>query len=133
MWQDHLGVTIDIVSLPNYSMLKDSSGHLYDFGWVADYPNPQNFLEILFRSKQEFNYGAYENSVFDALVSNASLETDVDKRLLLYQEAEAQLLDDAAVVPLWHGINHVLVKSYVKNWSLDALGIPRLDEIQLSR
>ena len=133
MWNENLGANISVFPLASFAALKESTGNLYDFGWVADYPDPQNFLDALFHSSAEFNYGRYQSIDFDALMDSAAVETDQTQRLLLYQQAERLLLDDAIVAPLWHGVNHVVVQPYVKGWILDAQGLPRLYDIRLER
>jgi len=54
-------------------------------------------------------------------------------RLAMYQQAEQKIVDEAPCLPLWFGINHILVKPYVKGYQLNALGIPDLSQVRIER
>lgn len=68
--------------------------------WCADYPDPQNFLAIL-ESDSPNNYPAYKNPAYDQLVQKAILTADAGQRNRLFQQAEAIMLKDTAVIPLF--------------------------------
>ncbi|MDP6101034.1 MAG: peptide ABC transporter substrate-binding protein [Dehalococcoidia bacterium] len=113
--------------------LVEEKDDLFDFGWNADYPDPQNFLDILFHSDSQQNDGEYTNPKLDVLLEQVRVEPDRGKRLRLYQEIEQGLVDDAAAIPLWFGRNYMLIKPYVKGFALSPLGIPMLREVSLNR
>ena len=54
--------------------------NLYDYGWIADYPDPENFLDVLLHSKSSNNHIGYSNQQVDRLLEQADnlprLETD---------------------------------------------------------
>src|SRR5262249_11393117 len=56
--------------------------------WVADYPDPDNFLYVPFHSKNPAVYTGFENEEFDKLVEDARLLADIRERIQLYQRAE---------------------------------------------
>ncbi|MHB8105223.1 MAG: peptide ABC transporter substrate-binding protein, partial [Dehalococcoidales bacterium] len=133
-WRDNLGVEVKVRQLePNYFMyhLKSELDNMYDMGWIADYPHPQNFLDVLFHSGTEYNYGNYSNPAFDSLLDKAGVEQDTEKSLKMYQQAEQMMVDDAAVLPLWFGENNILVKPYVKGYELNAMGYVMLNKVSL--
>ncbi len=135
-WQENLGVEVRVRQLEPerfFYHLKEEKDEMFDLGWIADYPHPQDFLEILFRSGGDNNYSQYSNPEVDALLERASLETDFEKSLELYQQAEQLLIDDAAVLPLWFGRNLVLVKPYVKGYELNPLGLVPLNKVWIER
>ena len=113
--------------------LREEKDEMFDMGWIADYPHPQNFLDILFHSGSENNYGEYSNPEVDALLDRAGLELDEKLSLALYQQAEQILVLDAATLPLWFGRNYILVKPYVKGYSLNPMGIAMLNEVTIQR
>ncbi|MCP5097288.1 MAG: peptide ABC transporter substrate-binding protein, partial [Chloroflexi bacterium] len=51
LWQEHLGVTIQPEVVDPFIFYDElyggNVGHIYSSGWCADYPDPQNFLDIL--------------------------------------------------------------------------------------
>ena len=134
MWQQHLGVNISIRQMEpdTYTyQLKEEKDELFDIGWIADYPDPQNFLDVLFHSNAENNPGEYANPDVDALLEAAGRETDPAIRLTMYQEVEQMLVDDAACLPLFFGIDYSLVKPYVKGFVPTSVPIPWLKYISI--
>ena len=133
-WQQNLGVEITIRQLEpetfNYH-LKEESDEMFVTGWIADYPDPQNFLDVLFHTGAEYNTGNYSNPDVDALLDRAGVEPDETTRFNLYQQAEQILVDEGACLPLWFGKTYLLVKPYVKNYKLDIQGIPTLSDVYL--
>ena len=133
-WRQNLGVDVQVRQLePDryYYHLKDEKDNMFDMGWIADYPHPQNFLDILFRSGSENNYGGYGNPEVDDLLKRAGTEMDEKSSLALYRQAEQKLVNDAAVIPLWFGRNFVLVKPYVKGYQLSPLGLAPLNKVTI--
>jgi oligopeptide transport system substrate-binding protein len=133
-WRQNLGVEVMVRQLEPQRFLyhlKQEKDEMFHMGWIADYPHPQDFLEILFHSNAEHNYGGYDNPEVDAILSRAGLEQDKGASLALYRQAEQMLVDDAACLPLWFGQNYVLVKPYVKGYSLNPLGIPALNKVTI--
>ena len=106
---------------------------MFFYGWVADYPDPQNFLEVLFGTGSINNVSGYSNSEVDRLLAAAAIEADTETRLGLYRQAEEILMDEAACIPLWFNENHMLIKPYVKDFSLNPLGVPRLAQVSLTK
>jgi oligopeptide transport system substrate-binding protein len=49
--------------------------------------------------------------------------------LEIYRQAEQLIVDDAACLPLWFGMNYILVKPYVKDYELTPMGYARLNEV----
>ena len=61
----------------------------------------------------------------------ANLEMDIDLSLALYQQAEQELVSDAACLPLWFGQNYTLVKPYVEGYELNPIGLPALNNVSV--
>ena len=104
---------------------------MFYIGWVADYPHPQDFLDVLFYSGTDNNYGQYSNPEVDALLEMAGVEQDSSLSLALYQQAEQLLVEDAACLPLWFGQNYILVKPYVIGYNLNPLGFAMLNKVSV--
>jgi oligopeptide transport system substrate-binding protein len=133
-WRVNLGVEVTVRQLEPeqffYNLMQEKD-EMYYWGWVADYPHPQNFLEILFRSGVEYNIGEYSNPQVDALLEQAAAEMDTELSLELYQQAEQLLVDDAACIPLFIDQSYVLTKPYVLGYELSPLGFARLQEVSI--
>lgn len=135
-WRENLGVEVTVRQLEPERFiyfLKEEKDQLYDMGWIADYPHPQDFLEVLFRTGAEYNYGEYSNPAVDALLDKAALEGDSRKSLEMYQQAEQMLVDDAACLPLWFGQSYTLVKPHVTGYKLNAMGYARLRDVSIKK
>jgi oligopeptide transport system substrate-binding protein len=134
-WRQNLGVEVKVRQLePDfglYNLMEEKDEMYYYGGWVADYPHPQDFLDILFHSGAENNYGEYSNPEVDALLEMAGTELDEDLSLELYQQIEQILVDDAACLPLWFEQSYVLVKPYVKGYVLSQNGLARLNMVSV--
>jgi oligopeptide transport system substrate-binding protein len=134
-WRDNLGVEVTVRQLePDRYIyyLKEEKNELFDVGWIADYPHPQDFLDVLFHTGAENNFAEYSNPEVDALLDKAAVEADNEKSLGLYQQTEQMLMDDAACLPLWFGENYVLVKPYVEGYKLTPLGFAWLEKVKIT-
>ncbi|MEW6404417.1 MAG: peptide ABC transporter substrate-binding protein [Chloroflexota bacterium] len=128
MWEQNLGVTITIENL-EYDFYYDeiysgNHGQLLDGGWCADYPDPENFADVLFHTGSTQNSGGYSNLELDALLEQARVEPDVTKRIALYQQAEQMIVEDAPVLFTTHALSYLLVKPYVKGYVFTPISIP---------
>jgi oligopeptide transport system substrate-binding protein len=135
-WQQNLGVEISVRQLETENFiynLKQEKDEMFTMGWIADYPDPHNFLDILFYTGSEVNIGEYNNPALDASLDQAAVEQDETLRLAMYQQAEQMVIADAPCLPLWHGANYILVEPYVKGYELSPLGIPDLSKVYLEQ
>jgi oligopeptide transport system substrate-binding protein len=72
-------------------------------GWIADYPDPDNFLHFILNSKAQTVYGlGYLNPELDRLTEEARTSIDPELRQQLYRKAEKLAAQDCPVVPLYH-------------------------------
>ena len=135
-WHENLGVDVKVRQLEPERFvynIKKEKDDMFDMGWVADYPHPQDFLDVLFHTGMENNFGEYSNPELDALMDKAGVEPDVVKSLSMYRQAEQMLVDDAAVLPLWFGRNYTLVKPYVEGYRLNAMGYVMLNKVWIEQ
>jgi ABC-type dipeptide transport system, periplasmic component len=133
-WRQNLGVEVSVRQLESEDFmynLKRERDEMFMLGWVADYPDPHNFLDNLFYTGAENNVFGYSSPELDNLLDGAAIEQDHAARLAMYQQAEQMIVDEAPCLPLWSGANHILVKPYVKCYKLNPLGIPDLSKAYL--
>jgi oligopeptide transport system substrate-binding protein len=128
MWEQNLGVTITVENLePNFfydQIFSGNHGQLFSSGWCADYPDPENFADVLFHTGSSQNNGEYSNAELDALLKSARVERDVAKRIQMYQQAERMIVDEAAVMFTIHSLSYQLAKPYVKGYVFTPIDIP---------
>jgi oligopeptide transport system substrate-binding protein len=133
-WRQNLGVEVTVRQLEPERFLyhlREETDQMFYTGWIADYPHPQDFLDILFHSGTDNNYGQYRNTEFDALLEAAAVEPDREASLGLYRQAEQLMVDEAACIPLAFGRNYVLIKPYVKGYELNPMGFAMLNEVSV--
>jgi len=127
MWEQYLGVRIKVENLDyNFyyeQIFSGNHGQIFDGGWCADYPDPENFADVLFHSGVSQNHGGYSNPELDALLESARIEPDVAKRIDMYQQAERMIVNDAPAIFTTHSLSFVLVKPYVKGYPNTPIGI----------
>lgn len=134
MWKDALGVQVKVETLDParlHEAAREQANPMTLYGWCADYPDPENFLDILFHSDSGINASAYSNPEIDQLLEQARVEQDSAKRIALYQQIETMLLEDVAAVPYMHGVNNVLVKPRVKGFKLMPMGVAYIPSLSL--
>lgn len=128
MWQKNLDVKITVENIePDYyydQVYSGNHGQLISNGWCADYPDPENFADVLFHSGSSQNSGGYSNPQLDSLLEQARVEQNVTRRIGMYQQAEQMIVDDAAVLFTTHSLSYQLVKPYVKGYVFTPIDIP---------
>jgi oligopeptide transport system substrate-binding protein len=134
MLEENLGIDVMVEQVEWSHFLRDLTARRYAMfssGWIADYPDAQNFLDLLFHSKSTQNRTGYANERVDELLERARVEADDDRRLALYRQAEEIIVNDAPWVPLSHGVTHTLVKPYVRGFTSSAGLYPWLKDVYL--
>lgn len=138
MYKQNLGVDVAIEQTDWATYLQDLRAHRYQMfgltaGWIGDYPDPQDFLDILFHSGSRNNDMEYSNPEVDRLLEEARVEQDFEQRMELYQQAEKTILEDAPIVPLTHDAEYWLTKPYVKGMIYPPVIIPKLKYVSISK
>ncbi len=134
MYRQVLGVEIQVEVVDWSEFLAGLDAHkyqMYSLGWIGDYPDPQNFLDLLFHSQSAYNHVGYSSADVDALLEKARVERDTNTRLGLYQQVEQRLVEDAPWVPIYHSGGYYLVKPYVKNLEISAQETMNLDQVSV--
>lgn len=132
-----MGITIEVRGYENFgaflSALDENQFPLYSAGWVADYPDPENFLGLLFGGGSPENHTLYDNPEVNALLEEAAIETDDEARWELYREAERLIMADAPFIPIYHNVDHTLIKPYVRGLEVTPMGMLDLSNVELVR
>jgi ABC-type oligopeptide transport system substrate-binding subunit len=88
-------------------------------GWVADYPDPDNFLRARIDHIQQ--QGGWRDESYDSLVTRAQRSLDQRERMTLYERAEQTLVDEAPIMPIFHRSVRLLVKPWVTRFPTTGL------------
>ena len=128
MWRRTLDVDVEIQQVEWATFLQDLHRNrlqAFSLAWQADYPDPHTFVDVLFRTGSSINNTNYSNPEVDALLEKANVEADPVRRIELYQEAEEMIVEDAAWLPLWWGVEgKVLVKQRIGGLTFPPLSVP---------
>ncbi|HPH97698.1 MAG TPA: peptide ABC transporter substrate-binding protein [Anaerolineaceae bacterium] len=136
MWKTGLNVNVKVefIDPANFTTnLHSQHGHMVPYSWCADYPDPENFLDVLYHSDSNFNVAGYTNPEMDARLEKARVEIDPAKRIALYQEIEAELLKDGAAIPVQHTVNNVLVNERIEGFVVPALHSAFITALTINR
>ncbi|WP_028986444.1 ABC transporter substrate-binding protein [Thermicanus aegyptius] len=126
------GSYLDKVFVP-YDQQKDMDMH--QMSWIGDNGDPDNFLYILFSSKQwptaGFNDAYYKNEEVDKLLDEARVTNDKKKRTELYEKAQELILKDAPWIIVDHEKQIVVAQKNVKNFKLHPTGVFRFANVDV--
>jgi peptide/nickel transport system substrate-binding protein/oligopeptide transport system substrate-binding protein len=93
-------------------------------GWLMDYPDPQDFLSVLFRSGVGNNYFNSSVPAADTLLDQADAlvgASNQQQRYTLYNQAEQLLVNNIAVCPMFTDTQHYRTRTWVKGgWDFSA-------------
>jgi len=122
-WRDNLGLEIkwqplEVKSfLHRLNRLNGEPPHLYLVAYMAEYPDPDDFLEpAAFRRRNR-----WQNDAYDRLVEEARHETEPGRRIKLHQQADAILVEEAPIMPVYYDRGHMLVKPWVTRFPTSSL------------
>jgi ABC-type transport system substrate-binding protein len=134
MYRDNLGVNLDVVVLTD-SFFGDLDQHklqMFYLGWIADYPDAQDFADVLFNSSSGANSTRYANPEVDQILAQAQSESDPQKRATLYQTAQRLIVEDAAVIPLFDDTEYDLVRKGVSGLTVTPEGVISFEGVRVS-
>ncbi len=135
-WRTILGVRVEIRQSDPAAFLSDQAAgrlQMFNSGWIMDYPDPEDVLDLKFHGDSQLNDLKYKNPAVDELLDKARVERDPQRRIALYQDAEKQIVEDAVWIPLYFANAHVVINSAVKGWFEPPMVIPRLRFIEVTR
>src|SRR5262245_4561581 len=118
MWKK-LGVDVELVNTEvkvHYANLRQGDFEMGRAGWIADYNDAQSFLYLSQTSTKQQNYARFSNAEYDKLMDEASVTADMGKRAELLQQAEAILMREVPVLPLYFYVSKNLVSTKVKGF-----------------
>jgi ABC-type transport system substrate-binding protein len=109
MIQQNLGWHVNLVYAPDSTLdaalaQGKSPGNLVLTGWQADYTDPSDFLELLFHSGHSTNLTHFSTAQVDQLLDQADQAPDAKARIDLYHQAQAIILQNAPIVPLFFAV-----------------------------
>lgn len=125
----NLGLTVDVEHVTTdayFSRLESDPPAMWELGWVADYPSPNDFLGVLLGSGSSSNYSRWRSSEFDAAVADAVSAPDPAGARAAYDRAEAIVQRDVPAIPVASSSQWTLVRHGLLGAGENGLGILRL-------
>jgi oligopeptide transport system substrate-binding protein len=135
-WKENLGIDVQVQQAESGTFFQDIDQgryQMFHLGWIMDYPDPEDILDVLFYSKSKQNSTHYNNPTVDAKLEAARIEPDANKRIADYQEIEKLLLQDAPWMPMFFATDYALVKPYVSGYQLPPMVIERYRNVTVNR
>jgi len=122
MWKQVLGINTELIN-EEWKVFVNNRRlgivtEVFRGGWIADYADPTSFLN-LFLTDSELNTTFYSDAEYDRLMARAGEAGDGGRQLLL-QQAEARLLENMPVIPLYYYVSRHLVKPEVTGFEENA-------------
>lgn len=117
MWKQHLGIEVtlrnmewgtylDVMSKIDYQVIRRA--------WIGDYNDPNTFLEMFVTGGGNNNTN-WSHAEYDRLVlKEAPAERDPASRAALLKRAEAIVLDEAPIVPIYFYVSHNMYRPDVR-------------------
>lgn len=126
MLRDNLNINLDIAQslwAQHTENLESGKFQFWRLGWVADYPDAENFLNLFYgkhvppkvTDKAYINPFRYKNPKYDKLFEEALATADFTERNRKYEQLDQILIDDAPVLFIYFNMNRRLLQPYVRN------------------
>jgi oligopeptide transport system substrate-binding protein len=135
MWAKNLNIHVTLHNEDWPTFLSNRRQLNYDIareGWIADYPYPSAFLE-LFESTNPNNDTGWKSKEYDRLMDEAGVASEAAKRMELFRRAEAVILDDSPVLPIYTYASNSLIKPYMKGFTPSLLDEYPVDRLWIDR
>ncbi len=118
---EKIGLKIKVVtnlSPELQAKIKRRSTMLIDYGWIGDYPDTENFLQIFYgpNSSPGANSSNYSNPDFNKQYELVSKMQDSPERTALYTKLNQYLANEAVAIFTVHTQSYMLQQKWVKNY-----------------
>lgn len=124
MWKP-LGVSLSLHNTDMLSLNRDArtgNFQILRHAWFAPNDDPFTFLALV-ESTDPNNLSGYGNPAYDRMLREANTLGDTPERMAKLREAEAMMLEDHPVIPVFFYVRRLLVKPHVGNFNPNKRGI----------
>jgi len=118
MWKKTLQIDVGLFNQEWKVYLDTVNKIKYDVaraGWIGDYNDPNTFLDMWLTGGGN-NQTGWSNARYDQLIQEAGQTSNPAARFEKFQKAEAILLDEMPVIPIYFYVSLTLVKPNVRGW-----------------
>ena len=118
----------------NYRAAKACQLMMWGQAWIADYPDGENFMQLLYGPNTgQSNNGCYQSPAFDKLYEAAKKLPDSPERNKLYDQMSRQMEVDAAWRLGVHRIRNQIIRPEVKGYKKHPVLLFELKYLDLQR
>ncbi|MAF66121.1 MAG: hypothetical protein CMJ84_10760 [Planctomycetes bacterium] len=110
-WKKRLGLNVKLLNQEWKVYLDTQKTRTFDVSrsaWIGDYADPNTFLDM-FVTGGENNRTGWGDLRYDELIAAAAVEPDPVRRMELFAEAEAILMDELPILPIYFYVTRNLV------------------------
>jgi ABC-type oligopeptide transport system substrate-binding subunit len=127
-----LGINVNIDGSTFEKLIEDEeigNGDIFRLGWTADFPSPETFLMNFYgksvpdsdNEPSMINKSRYKNPLFDQFYEKAIGSENMSDQIAFFAKAEAELMKDPPIIPLWYSGDIEITNSYIRNFYFNAL------------
>ncbi|HKW22160.1 MAG TPA: ABC transporter substrate-binding protein, partial [Ktedonobacterales bacterium] len=124
-WNTVLGLNIQVVptdGLGKY-IVQHGPYQMWVIGWLADYPDPQDWLSLQFTTNTGNNASDVHDPALDKIFKQADLERDPNKRMQLYNQAEQMVVNEVPWITYEQSKALWRQRPWVRGFGLNSLGL----------
>jgi oligopeptide transport system substrate-binding protein len=140
MWQNVLGISVKVEPTDFNKLVQETTAavgnahglQMWAIGWIADYPDPQDWTSLQFCkgcAQNGMNYGqnqtsdaAAQQQVQQELIQADSMPAG-SARYAAYNKAEQQLVNDVAWLPMYQNVATTVLKPWVHGLVFNSDGL----------
>ncbi len=129
-WNQSLGINVQVkqVSFDSlvYNVIQPAAQdpmQMWELGWIADYPDPQDWLTLQFQTGSPYNSEGISIPALDKLMASADIEQNATKRMQMYNQAEQMIVDQVPWIPFEQGKLYWRQREYVHGFGFNSLGL----------
>ena len=121
------GVHINLKAQPKKSRTELMQNREYQLGltrWGPDYADPMTYLDM-WTTGSTYNYGEWSNAAYDKLIddANGSLANDPAARWEALKQAEALVMENAVILPVYQKGTAAMVRPGVSGLAFFPVGV----------
>lgn len=104
-WKNSLGIDVQLQAIEQkyyFSKLAEKEFDIAAGSWMADVPDATNFLDNFLTKETRTNATGWDNATYASFVQEAKQQNEAKRRSDLLEAAQAILLEEAPIVPIYH-------------------------------
>lgn len=130
MWNDTLHVNVVVKAVPFGSIVgyiitpaAQDPASMWEIGWIADYPDPQDWLSLQFHTGSGNNAEGFSDKTLDAQMNAADIEPNKVKRMQMYNQIEQSIVNAAVRIPFQQSKQYWRQRDYVRGFGFNSFGL----------